>query len=384
MEHKKKILIISTSYAEISSGREAAGSFVNAFVNDLNRLDGVDVKVIYPSISEKNRNAIEKPFKVDFLPLSLLKIKKLSHWITIYKTLKNGKKAVIEETTKFQPDHIFALWALPSGFWAKKAAKSLNIDYSIWCLGSDIWSLSKIPIVKSILKNILLKSKINFADGYQLCSDVEKISAQKCLFLPSSRNLDHTLTKPIESKNTYNLCFIGRWHENKGIDILLESLSNLKENDLNKINKITIAGGGLLESLVKKKVKTLVDKGLPVKLKGFVNKNEATKLIIESDFMLIPSRIESIPVIFSDSIQLLRPVIAMPVGDLPFLLKKYKCGILSNSIDPVAYALSISKALNENIQTLSENLEFTYKDFYLNQKNHIKFMQKLDNHVTNI
>ena len=83
-----------------------------------------------------------------------------------------------------------------------------------------------------------------------------------------------------------------------------------------------------------------------MKLKGFVNKNEATKLIIESDFMLIPSRIESIPVIFSDSIQLLRPVIAMPVGDLPFLLKKYKCGILSNSIDPVAYALSISKALN--------------------------------------
>jgi hypothetical protein len=197
---KIKILVISTSYAEKSTGKEAAGSFVNAFINDLNALNDIDVKIIYPSLSETPNNNVEKPFKVKFLPLSLLKIKNIFHWKHIYNTLSNGSQLVNTTSLSFKPDYILALWALPSGYWARKIAKKQNIPYCNWCLGSDIWNLSKIPIVKSILKRVLRDAKWNFADGYQLCKDVVLLSKKECLFLPSSRHLNHDDISPLEKK----------------------------------------------------------------------------------------------------------------------------------------------------------------------------------------
>ncbi len=372
---KFKVLVITTSYAQESTGKEAAGSFVNAFVRDLHNMDNVEVRVVYPSVIKQTNSDFQKPFKVEFLPLSVLKLTNIFHWTHIFNTLLTGQKAVINEAIDFQPNYILALWALPSGYWARKAAFKLNIKYSNWCLGSDIWSLAKIPVVKGMLKKVLINAQVNFADGYQLCQDVKNLSSKDCMFLPSSRKLNYQQAKPLIIKDKLNLCFIGRWHENKGIDILLDSLALLNNSDLEKIHSIVIAGGGQLEDMVKKKVKHLQKQGLPIQLLGFVDKEKATELISNSDFMLIPSRIESIPVIFSDAIQLLRPVIAMPVGDLPVLLNKYSCGILSKNVNAESYSLAIIEALQLDVKIINRNLEYTRRDFYINQMNHVKFIK---------
>jgi Glycosyltransferase len=64
-----------------------------------------------------------------------------------------------------------------------------------------------------------------------------------------------------------------------------------------------------------------------------------------ADYVLIPSRIESIPVVFSDAMQCDTPVIATPVGDLPALLSKNRAGILATEVSSVAYYKAICRSL---------------------------------------
>jgi glycosyltransferase involved in cell wall biosynthesis len=154
----------------------------------------------------------------------------------------------------------------------------------------------------------------------------------------------------------------------------------LSSKEILRINSISISGGGPLEFDVKHKVKKLMEKGLPIKLNGFVDKSKATRLIQESDFVMIPSRIESIPVIFSDAIQLLRPVISMPVGDLPVLLDKYKCGVLASEVSPRSFATAISKALFLDIEEMNNDLKYTRENFYIKQMNYLKFLEVINKH----
>jgi glycosyltransferase involved in cell wall biosynthesis len=78
---------------------------------------------------------------------------------------------------------------------------------------------------------------------------------------------------------------------------------------------------------------------------GYLDQDDARNLLAWADYVLIPSRIESIPVVFSDALQMNCPVIAMPVGDLPTLLDKNQCGVCARSVDPLSFANAIRKAI---------------------------------------
>ena len=345
-----RILLVTTSYPVSKNGSEAAGSFVNDFVETLKE-QAHDVAVIAPitnGTSITHQNGVSHFwFEVPKLPLSLLTPTKFRNWLPIIKTMSQGKKAVDKAINAFKPDHIFALWALPSGYWAQYAKKHYGIPYSTWALGSDIWSLGKIPLVRSYLKTILQGADHCFADGYQLADDVTKISGKPCEFLPSTRQLPVCGLPLTQTKPPYRLCFLGRWHPNKGIDLLLEALQLLDNEDWKNIEEVRIAGGGPMESLVKEQVTQLQKKGCPVNLLGYQDKFGAAELLVWTDFVIIPSRIESIPVVFSDAMQAMRPVISMPVGDLPKLMKDFECGYLVTDIS----ANSLRNAIRLSIKS---------------------------------
>ncbi|MCK5877713.1 MAG: glycosyltransferase [Candidatus Marithrix sp.] len=358
MQH---IIIITTSYPFANDGSEAAGSFVADFAKVLSQY--LQVTVIAPSLNSNskkpNPNLTIKYFKVPRLPLSLLKPHK--DLPAILTTLNAGKKAlkqVVLENNSIE--HIFALWALPSGYWAETIGKNYNIPYSTWALGSDIWNLGKIPLVKNVLKKVLKNSHTNFADGYLLKQSVESISERTCHFLPSTRSLNIAKPKQLSVQPPYRLAFLGRWHFNKGIDLLLESLNQL--SDWESIEEIRICGGGPLESTVKSAY-TVLKKSYPITLQGYLNKTEAIKLLLWADYILIPSRIESIPVIFSDAMKCQCPVVSMPVGDLSRLITKYEVGILAKEVSATAFAQAINHILTKSPSSFSSKIELAANDF---------------------
>jgi glycosyltransferase involved in cell wall biosynthesis len=96
--------------------------------------------------------------------------------------------------------------------------------------------------------------------------------------------------------------------------------------------------------LIRAKVSALQKAGRPVELGQYLIKAEAEQVIVRNDWLLIPSRIESIPVVFSDAMKLSRPVIAMPVGDLPILVDN-KTGVLAEEVSAVAYSRALQQAI---------------------------------------
>ena len=361
MEH---IGLITSSYPNDIDGKDSAGGFVADFATELSKL--TRVSVVAPSLADqvtKEGNLTVVRFKVPSLPLSVLKPSDPRNWLSIAKTLRAGHQATLKLVQENPPDWLFALWVLPCGEWARRVGKKHNIPYGVWALGSDIWSLGTTPVVKQVLIRTLRDAKLRFADGNLLCSDVEKLSSLDCQFLASARNLNVNSKSSHKREPPYNLAYLGRWHHNKGIDLLLDALLNLHDDDWAKIAEVRIFGGGNLEAIVKHECRQLTDAGRNVNVGGYVGKQDAIRLIQWADYLILPSRVESIPVIFSDSLQVGTPLIFTPVGDLPKLHSQSKAGVMANAISSNAISLAIREALQNSPANYAAGLGELAKGF---------------------
>jgi len=339
------IVLVTTSFPTCLAGSEAAGSFVSDFALEL--ANSCEVAVVAPGSSEEIQQEHEGMrifrYRAPRQPLSTLRPSNPLHWRAIATTLWSGKRTTLHAAREIDADCILALWALPSGYWARNAASKLNIPYATWALGSDIWSLGRLPVVRTLLASVMAEAALRFADGYGLSDEVEKICGRSCKFLPSARQLP-ACGLPLTHKPPYRLAFLGRWHPNKGIDLLLDALDQLPDEDWSRIDMVRIAGGGPLEPLVQKKVEIIKRRGHPILLEGYKDTLEATELLLWSDLVMIPSRIESIPVIFSDALQARRRTMATPVGDFPRLATDPDIGNLL-TLTKAASASSIAQTL---------------------------------------
>jgi glycosyltransferase involved in cell wall biosynthesis len=344
------LVLVTSSFPIGGDGSEAAGSFVVDLVEELAR--HIHVRVVAPGRATTREQWAEKVtihrYAAPVQPLSTLKPWRLSDLRWIWRVWWGGTRATHEAATGATA-HVFALWALPCGAWARRAARAHGIGYSVWMLGSDVWSLGRLPLMRRMLRTVMRDARHRYADGLQLARDSEAICNLPVEFLPTTRALTTRDPPPTASAPPYRFVFIGRWHRNKGIDLLLDALALLGDSDWSCITEVAIYGGGPLRTLVHEKAKPLLDAGRPLVIGGFIPKAEAECAIVRADWLLIPSRIESIPVVFSDAMKLSRPVIATPVGDLPQLVGG-GCGIVCAAVDPPAIASAIRIACRDTAE----------------------------------
>ena len=93
---------------------------------------------------------------------------------------------------------------------------------------------------------------------------------------------------------------------------------------------------------------------------------DAMKIVQESQILVVPSRIESIPQVIKEAFFLRVPVIATNVGGIPELISNNITGLLVPPENPEAMTDAINKLLSDNNtkQRLSKNaFEFINKNF---------------------
>lgn len=343
------LVLVTSSFPIAGDGSEAAGSFVADLVEELAR--HIHVRVVAPGPETKCEHWADRidvhRFAAPSRPLSTLRLWHPGDLQCIAKILRAGQQAT-HEAASDGTQHIVALWGLPCGEWARRAASRQGIGYSVWMLGSDVWSLGRIPLLRGALRRVIQQAQHAYADGYQLAADAEKIGKTPVSFLPSTRRiLLQKITAP-RDQPPYRLLFLGRWHRNKGVDLLLDALALIDEDDWKRIELVEIQGGGPLHDLVHKKITALQASNRPVIAGRYLEKSEAEAAMARADWVLIPSRIESIPVVFSDAMKMGRPVAAMPVGDLPRLISSDpQCGLLAEEVNAIAYANTIKQTLRK-------------------------------------
>lgn len=364
------LLIVTTSYPDQRDGSEAAGAFVADLAGHLAQHLPVRVvapgRVVGPCAASPGEVSVSR-FASPGKPLSLLSPTRPGDWPDILRTLSSLRAQTLAADSDGRVKHVLALWVLPSGWAAAAVARSSGIPYTVWALGSDIWSLGRLPLVRSILARVIRGANGRFADGLQLAQDASAIARLSFEFLPSTRQLAGARARSGEPGTApYRVIFLGRWHPNKGVDLLLDALDRLEEADWLRLREVHIAGGGPMESAVQARVKALKLQGRPIRLSGYLDTVAASAAIAESDWLLIPSRIESIPLVFSDAMKLGCPVVSMPVGDLKVLIESEpSCGVVAADVTAASFARALSHALQQSPADYDAGIAIAAKRFDL-------------------
>lgn len=273
-----------------------------------------DVKVKWFSWVKSTKALVQlNPFN----PLDFLRIMNL-----LYK----GKKELIPFLRENKVEACLALWVLPGGYFANQAYRRIKIPYSIWSLGSDIYRYGKNPFLRPIMKKIVQEAKEVFADGFDLSKRIEILSGRKCFFLATTRTLERTKSvKQEKPKALYHFLFVGRIEKVKGIDLLLQSMALLMVEDVKA--HLTVVGRGGMEEWAR----NFIDEntlGEHASWLGSVSNEILAALYESSDCVVIPSRSESIPLVFSEALRFNKDLIVSDVGDMGMLGRQYGVALI--------------------------------------------------------
>lgn len=358
MTRPTALVLITSSFPIRNDGSEAAGSFVADLAEELS--NHLPVRVVAPGSRIEHQHWSETVqifrYQAPRQPMSTLRPWWPNDFLSLVRVVRSGAKSTLDAVSAGPTAHILALWALPGGHWARKVSRVGGVPYSVWTLGSDIWTLGRIPFIRQYIRRILRGARSCYSDGFGLADETSCISGREVDFLPSTRRIVGKRTEPLRSAPPYRLLFLGRWHPNKGVDLLLDALSQLNDEDWQRVEVFEICGGGPLNAVVQSGIESLRAAGRPVAMRSYLPKLDAEEAILSADFLVIPSRIESIPLIFSDAMKCGTPVIANPTGDLPRLIQTNSAGILATEVSSCAFAKALREALYQGPRSFSESL----------------------------
>ena len=152
--------------------------------------------------------------------------------------------------------------------------------------------------------------------------------------LPSVRPLTEDVpatTVEVDATQT-NFLFVGRWEKIKGIDVLIEAMKLLRH--AGHAAHLYIVGKGSLKGFLEQKIRTysLTD---AVFLREDVPTATLRGYLQQCDCLVIPSRSDSIPLVFSEGLHAGIPMIVSATGDLTTLVQKFGLGYIVPPDDPI-------------------------------------------------
>jgi len=371
--------IITHNFPFSLKDRQNAGIFVNDIAQEL----AIKNRVTVFSPAEEGRgNRVGGVKIVNFPTIKGKKLGDFKFWnpidaVRFFSLFIGGFLKLSGFIKKNKIDVNVVMWAFPSGVFSYFAKKIYKIPYVTWCLGSDIYVYGKLPLIKYVVRAILRSSDFVFADGIDLAKEVESISGRKCIFIPSASKAKFKRGHIKREKGVISLAFVGRMEPVKGPDIFLEALGLIKDN-FSKFKIHFVGVGSLLETLKRKTKDMCLDKQV-VFYGNISDFQKISDVIRMADWLVIPSRSDSIPLVFSEAMKCATPIITSNLPDLKFLIKKYKVGYLFDKGDFRGLAGIIRKLpeVNKDREIFSKNTSLAAKDFSI-EKSSERVMSYLD------
>ena len=373
----KKLVIISHTEHYWDSKNQIVGW--GSTVNEINFLSNywdeiVHVGCFYKQNAPKNTLNYSNS-NIKFVPISpyggkkiidklliLFKIPKII--FTVIKSVKNASEVQLRLPTSM------GLFLLPlfSFFLPRK--------YTFWVKYAGDWSLQGAPLSYKIQRWWLQK---NFAKCKVTINGFWENQPKHCLSFENpclTENDLETGKNTIETKdfsNLFNLVFVGRLDENKGIDTILNALKNI---DISKISQIDFIGESDSFDFYKKEFAFLKEK---VKFHGFLNSDEVFTVLKKAHFLLLPSKSEGFPKVIAEAACFGVIPIVSNVGSISHYINENN-GFVWQMNSLKLYENVFENALQSNpneLKNLSNSIsilaqKFTFSSYYINLNNFIK------------
>ena len=362
-----RLLVITNRYPEDAD--DSASPFVPHFVNALISC-GVEVDVLTPSYSpEFNPNTADagtglcaddgrvRVFRFESgatEPVGSWKLGNPLSWVRLTRFMRHGQRKGARLCAENSYDHILALWALPSGHFAQSLSRRFQIPYSVWCLGSDIYTWANRPLIRDRIAGILTGAAHVFADGADMCRRIKSWLHIDSEFLPSFRPLQGLEGVELPSlTDSPRFLYLGRLHRDKGIFELLMAFAHLRMA-LPDARLRYVGDGPQRRELARLAAEMHLyhpderERG-SVTIDGPVSHDGVVTALRECDWVVIPTQSDSIPLVFTEAVQAMRPVIGTDVGDLGAMIRQYGMGHVSPSADSKDLARTMIRAVHDPV-----------------------------------
>jgi glycosyltransferase involved in cell wall biosynthesis len=337
-----RLLVITNRYPV--SDADSASPFVRDFCYALIEA-GCRLKVLTPHYPEEDLRhdpwLVRFPWADSDRVIGQLSLREPSGLARVVRAITAGRRATLELARTWKPDFALALWALPSGYWARAAAAKLGVRYGVWCLGSDIQVWGRRPLVRNLVRSVLRRADLRYADGYALAAETEQLAGLSCAFLPSLRRLPDAPGEPLRhpwSKKRYFL-FLGRLSADKGVLDLLDAAARLEGGPEFGIVFAGIPDRGLdLPAQIAARRLERTCHAI-----GHLEASELRSWIGHAEAVLLPSHHDSIPLVFGEAVQAGTPVICSDLPDFTAVLQRYRLGTTVPVRRPDALAAALAR-----------------------------------------
>ena len=325
------IAIFTHNYPRTSSDRVDAGNLIYDFAKILSRKH--KIFILCPDFGGKKENY--KDIKVTWIKYGSTKKFGNYSYFNPFDLVKLARLFVVgcleaeRLVKKNKIDYILSAWAIPSGIFALYTKIKLGTRYGVWYLGSDLNIYAKMPVMNLIMEFIARKADNLFANSRWLCGLATSLYKKPCTFTPTSTVINTKRIGNIKiSKNKVNILFIARFENVKGPDILLEAIKIVSKKCSNFV--LRMIGVGTMDAQLKKYVK---DNGIDkyVEFLGDPGWYEKFPYVKASDFLVVASRNESLPLVMLEVANFNLPVISSDVGDSRYVVNKYKIGEIAKN-----------------------------------------------------
>ena len=151
----------------------------------------------------------------------------------------------------------------------------------------------------------------------------------------------------------YKILALGRFVVKKGFAVLLEACRLLAQKGLDF--QLTLAGDGPERVHLQELVQSY-HLGSQVKMPGFVDHNQVTRLMTEAHLFVMPSIVapsgdrDGTPTVIAEALLHEVPVVATQVCGIPEMVRPGDTGWLVPPEDPQALALAITQALADPVE----------------------------------
>ena len=290
----------------------------------LNILDG-GIPMIVKNYCEmlQKKNFLVTIYSKKLLKTQIIKIdSKINKVIDKYKnkfffliSLKTLNSVIKTKIGSFNFIHIHGLWD-PLNFFVARIARKNLIPYAVNTHGMlEKWSLDEKALKKKIAwhlyqKVILLNSSSIIVASRKEFERVKSLGFKRNLnYIPYIVNQNKYISFKKIRDNEINFLFLSRLHKKKGIEDLIDALSEI--NNFNWNLKI-VGSSGLENKNYENKLKLKVDNyKLEKKIKFFGNLNGRKKneMYKSSDVLILPTYSENFGLVVAEALNFSIPVI---------------------------------------------------------------------------
>lgn len=261
--------------------------------------------------------------------------------------------AIFKLIKKYDIDIILANWIVPQGLIAIFVKKLLKKEIKIYIIshGGDAKLLNSNSILKRIGNFVMNNATKTIAVSSYVKKTLSEISRKNLKFntIPMGVDIDKFNNNKEIEKKKYDLIFVGRLEEKKGVKILIDAIKELSLKDL-YFNVIIIGNGTLKNSLQKRTSEYNLNNSIT--FTGSLTHEQIVEYMSLSKIFILPSidlsyDSEGLPTVLLEAMAMGLAIITTDAGGITDVAK--------NDYNSILIEQNNVKMLSEKIETLINN-----------------------------